>query len=133
MMAKQRMSKADKWMVDLTGLTARYGIALGEYWDGARMLDNRSGKVLGYGLMNVCGLYTAHKPSTAKRKEAGKPRPAKDVQGFVTALDDLCKTHGVQLELRSCPMMLLDLETLEPIARLVATSNGFAVEELQAV
>lgn len=130
--AKRRMSKADKWMVALSELSARYGVALMEIYDGARITDGKTGKELGRSLAYVCGLYTAHKPRTGKQQQCEPSQRAGDIQGFVWELNKLSDDLGVQLELRSSPMMLIDTATMQPVGRLQMTTDGYKVEELQS-
>lgn len=134
MMGKQ-LGKADKWMIALSELSGHYGIALVEYYDGARIVDGKSGKTLGTNLVYLCCLYTAHRPRTTKHKDSGtSSQGTRDVQGFMTALNRLSSVFGVRLELRSAPMMLNDVETMEPLGRLVDTSEGgYTLEELLPV
>ncbi|QSO50840.1 hypothetical protein JZ785_18355 [Alicyclobacillus curvatus] len=130
-MTKRRMSKADKWLVALDELSARFGVALVEVWDGARIQDVKSGKELGRSLAYVCGLYTAHKPRSTKHEDTEAPQRARDVQGFVEELCELSNALGVRLELRSAPVMLMNTETMEPLGRLLTTTDGYTVHELQ--
>lgn len=126
------LSKADKWMIAMSEVSGKFGVALVEYYDGARLTDAKNGKTLGTNLVYLCCLYTAHKPRTTKHKDGGEPsEETRDVQGFVAALNHLSSVFGVRLELRSAPMMLVDVETMEPLARLVNTDGGYAIEELQ--
>lgn len=127
------MSKADKWLVALDELSARFGVALVEVWDGARIQDVKSGKELGRSLAYVCGLYTAHKPRTGKIKQCELLQEARDVKGFVRELNVLSNELTVRLELRSAPVILADVETLEPLGRLQETEKGYIVAELQPV
>ncbi|MFD1677422.1 hypothetical protein [Alicyclobacillus fodiniaquatilis] len=133
-MAKQ-LGRADKWMIALSELSGRFGVALVEYYDGARITDAKSGKILGTNLAYLCGLYTAHRPRTKKHKDNGTAtQGARDVQGFVAALTSLSSVFGVLLELRFAPMMLVDVETMEPLGRLVNLSEGgYTVAELLPV
>lgn len=131
-MGKRRVTKVDKWLIGLTELSARYGIALVEIYDGARLKDKKSEKELGRSLAYVCGLYTAHKPRTGKTKDS-MPQVARDIRGFVQQLCELSNAIGVRLELRSSPMMLIDTATMEPLGRLVDTGEGYVVKELQLV
>ena len=128
----KKMTKMDRWMMGLDELSARFGVALVETWDGARILDGKNGKALGTTLVYVCGLYTAHKPRTGKTKDY-KPQVARDVHGFVSALNHLSDEYGVRLELRSSPMMLADVETMEPLGRLISKDEGYGFEELHTV
>jgi hypothetical protein len=131
-MAKQ-LGKADKWMIAMSELSGRYGVALVEYYDGARIVDANSGKKLATNLVYLCCLYTAHRPRMTKHKDNGTSPHALDVQDFVNELTRLSSVFGVRLELRSSPMMLADVDTMEPLGRLVNTDGGYAVEELQPV
>ncbi|MFB5191698.1 hypothetical protein [Alicyclobacillus fastidiosus] len=130
-MAKQ-LSKADKWMIAMSELSGRFGVALVEYYDGARLADAKSGKTLGTNLVYVCCLYTAHRPRISKHKDNGaSSQVARDVPGFVDGLTQLSNVFGVRLELRAAPMMLVDAETMEPLGRLQETAEGYTVAELQ--
>ncbi|GEO26863.1 hypothetical protein AAC03nite_26480 [Alicyclobacillus acidoterrestris] len=129
-MAKRRMSKADKWLMGLAEISARFGVALAEVYDGARLLDDKTGRVVGTNLTYICGLYTAHKPRTSKETQR-EPSRQEDVQGFLSALNRLSDEFGVVLEVRSSPMMLMDSETMEPLARLSSTEDGYSVQQLQ--
>jgi hypothetical protein len=132
-MSEKRLCKADKWMITMSELTRNFGIALVEYYDGARLKDSKNGKTLGTNLVYLCCLYTAHRPHSLKRKVTEPSRAVRDIQGFLTALTHLSCVFGVRLEVRSAPMVLVDIETMEPLVRLVNTDGGYAVEELQTV
>lgn len=130
---KRRVSKADKWLAALAELSARYGIALAEVWDGARIVNGKSGKELGRSVQYVCGLYTSHRVASYKRKQKNEKPIQRDLQGFVKALEALSEDVGVRLELRSVPVMLVNVDTMEPVARLTSSKSGYAVEKLQSV
>ncbi|GEO27486.1 hypothetical protein Alches_25880 [Alicyclobacillus hesperidum subsp. aegles] len=132
-MAKRRMTKADKWIVALGDLSKRYGVALMEIYDGARLLDGKSGKELGHSLAYICGLYTSHRAASYKRKQKAVSPVPKDLQGFVTEFNALSEEVGVRLELRSAPVLLADTETMEPLGRLQETAEGYTFTELQLV
>ncbi|MFD1674939.1 hypothetical protein [Alicyclobacillus fodiniaquatilis] len=132
-MGKRRMTKVDKWIAALGDLSRRYGVALVEVWDGMRLTDCKSGRELGRSLQYVCGLYTSHRVASYKRKQRHEKPATRDLQGFVKALNTLSGELGVRLELRSSPVLLADTETMEPIARLTSTNEGYALQELLAV
>ncbi|KPV45493.1 hypothetical protein [Alicyclobacillus ferrooxydans] len=130
-MTKRRMSKTEKWMVALTELSGRYGVALVEVYDGARIVDGKSGKELGSSLAYVCGLYTAHKPRIGKTKQSEPSQNARNIQGFVQELCELSNALEVRLELRSSPMVLIDTTTMQPVGRLQKSAEGYTVVEPQ--
>lgn len=130
-MAKRRMTKADKWIAALGDLSRRYGVALVEVWDGARIQDVKSGKELGSNVQYLCGLYTSHRVASYKCKQKDEQPAQRDLQGFVTALNALSEYVGVRLQMRSAPVLLADTETMEPLGRLQESKEGYTITELQ--